>query len=194
MRNPLRAKNFDPRFVPAALLALALVAWSEPSPRSLIAGAPVVVAGIALRSWAVGHLVKSERITVSGPYAHLRHPLYLGTLLIGLGLAAMLGGAAALCGAGGLSLWFALRYLPRKERVETARLLRRHGELYARYRAEVPALWPRLRRWQPAPEWRGRIESECPWRLARYDANNELGTAIAVAIAVFAIALRAAVA
>ena len=192
MRNPLRAKNLSLRFAPAALVALALVAWSAPTPRSLIAGAPLVAAGVALRSWAVGHLVKSERITVSGPYAHLRHPLYLGTLLIGLGLAAMLGGAAALLGASALSLWFALRYLPRKERVETARLLRRHGELYARYRAEVPSLWPRLRRWRPEPEWRARVACEQTWRFARYDANNELGTAIAVALAVSAIALRAA--
>jgi protein-S-isoprenylcysteine O-methyltransferase Ste14 len=192
VRNPFRAKNFDVRFLPAALAGGVLVLWSTPTARSVAFGAPLVVLGLAVRGWAVGHLVKTVRFTVTGPYAHLRHPLYLGTACIGLGLAIMLGGWAAVVGGGAVLAWFALSYLPRKERVETSRLLARHGEAYARYRREVPALWPRPRPWRPSPDVAAGVDLSGAWRAERFDANNELGTVIAVVLAVSAVSLRAA--
>lgn len=192
MRNPIRPKNLALRFAPAALLGLALLALSRPDLRTIAIGAPLVVSGLGVRAWAVGHLVKTERFTCTGPYAHLRHPLYLGTLSIGLGISVMLGGVTAWIGAALVLAWFASSYMPRKERVETERLLARHGAVYERYHAEVPALWPRLHAWRPAsglPSHEGGGER---WRFERFDANNELGTEIAVAIAVAAVGLRAA--
>ena len=49
-------------------------------------GKPIWVAGLALRAWAAGHLAKNQRFAVSGPYAYVRNPLYLGTLLVATGL------------------------------------------------------------------------------------------------------------
>ena len=213
MRNPFRRKNLDGRFLPAVLAALVLLAWAEPSPRSLAIGAPLVALGLLVRTWAVGHLVKTERFTVTGPYAYVRHPLYLGTLAIGIGTAAMLGGWPGWLGVAVVATWFAASYLPRKERVETERLMARHGDVYARYRREVPALVPRLRAWRPDAARDLRIEhptAECAkrdedpsrmagveeptrWRLERFDANNELGTVIAVSAAVLAVGLRASI-
>jgi len=69
---------------PCAALALWL---AEPSVRSLTAGAIVATAGELLRIWAAGHLVKSREVTASGPYRFTRHPLYLGSTLIGIGFA-----------------------------------------------------------------------------------------------------------
>ena len=69
---------------PCAALALWL---AEPSPRSLGAGAIVAAAGELLRIWAAGHLVKGREVTASGPYRFTRHPLYLGSTLIGIGFA-----------------------------------------------------------------------------------------------------------
>jgi protein-S-isoprenylcysteine O-methyltransferase Ste14 len=66
--------------------ALVLV-LAQPSGRSLIAGMLVAVAGEALRIWAAGHLHKSREVTVSGPYRWLPHPLYVGSSIMGLGLA-----------------------------------------------------------------------------------------------------------
>ncbi|MDH3592628.1 MAG: isoprenylcysteine carboxylmethyltransferase family protein, partial [Planctomycetota bacterium] len=139
------------------LIALfaALIAWlwfAEPEPVDLWIGLPFVVAGTALRLWAAGHLEKTTRLITSGPYAYTRNPMYLGRLLIfvGLAFAARLpNGWHWILMALGLAIFF-FYYMPRKERVEGARLLDVHGEAYGRYRTGVPPLFPRTSRWTNA--------------------------------------------
>ena len=60
---------------------------ARPTPRSLQLGLPIALVGQLLRIWAAGHLEKSREVTSSGPYRFTRHPLYLGSSLMGLGLA-----------------------------------------------------------------------------------------------------------
>lgn len=193
MRNPIRAKHLHPqlRFAPLYVGALALMLFDRPRVAAYEIGLAVLLVGAALRTWAVGHLVKTESLTISGPYAHLRHPLYLGTLLIGGGVAAMAGG---LWTAGLLVLflpWFFLSYLPRKERSESARLESRYGAAFREYRDAVPALIPRLRAWEPSPAARTLADPDRRWSLARYSENNELGTQLALVVTVVAFAVRA---
>ncbi|MCK6479304.1 MAG: isoprenylcysteine carboxylmethyltransferase family protein [Planctomycetaceae bacterium] len=87
----------------------------------------------------------------SGPYAHVRNPLYLGTLLnlFGFGLAA--GHPVILYGLlpAGL-LVFALYYVPKKERVESERLRKRFGAEFEEYHDAVPGYLPRLTPWPKA--------------------------------------------
>jgi protein-S-isoprenylcysteine O-methyltransferase Ste14 len=65
-----------------------LVLWlAEPTRGSLAAGALVALAGESLRIWAAGHLRKSVEVTTSGPYRWLAHPLYVGSAILGAGLA-----------------------------------------------------------------------------------------------------------
>jgi protein-S-isoprenylcysteine O-methyltransferase Ste14 len=74
----------------------ALVLWlAEPTGRSLAAGVPFAMAGEALRVWAAGHLVKAREITTSGPYRWISHPLYLGSAIIGAGVAVATSSLAA---------------------------------------------------------------------------------------------------
>jgi protein-S-isoprenylcysteine O-methyltransferase Ste14 len=62
----------------------AIVLWlATPGPRTFAAGAAIAILGEALRLWAAGHLEKSKEVTQSGPYRYTRHPLYLGSSLIG---------------------------------------------------------------------------------------------------------------
>ena len=69
-------------------LMAALTVWlSRPTATSVILGAGLVGLGLALRLWAAGHVEKSREVTSSGPYRHTRHPLYLGSTLLGLGFA-----------------------------------------------------------------------------------------------------------
>ena len=66
----------------------AIALWlATPTPMTLLIGAGVSVIGESIRLWAAGHLEKSKEVTRSGPYQFTRHPLYLGSSLIGIGFA-----------------------------------------------------------------------------------------------------------
>jgi protein-S-isoprenylcysteine O-methyltransferase Ste14 len=126
-----------------------LIVVSEPTMPLFVAGALTVLLGEAVRIWAAGHLVKSVKLIISGPYAHSQCPLYLGRLLIltGFGIAARSEGYLNLIAlAIGYAVFF-IYYLPRKLRVEGDRLAEFHGQAYENYRRRVPALFPSLRRY-----------------------------------------------
>jgi len=69
------------------LFGLAVVCLAQPSWRALALGAAVALAGQGMRLWAAGHLEKSREVTTSGPYQFTRHPLYLGSSVMALGVA-----------------------------------------------------------------------------------------------------------
>jgi protein-S-isoprenylcysteine O-methyltransferase Ste14 len=105
-------------------------------------GAPLVMLGEALRTWAAGHLLKDEELTVGGPYSYVRNPLYLGSLASGLGFLVIVGDwrLAAAFAAAALAV-----YLP-TVRQEEDYLRRMHGEAFEQYRRAVPGIIPRLRK------------------------------------------------
>ncbi len=180
----------DLRWLPAYAALLAAIAWSRPTPAGGLAGGGLVLAGVALRVWCAGHLVKTEQLTCGGPYAWIRHPLYLGTLLIAAGLLVAAGGPVAPWGLGLLLPVFFVYYLPYKERIESARLERRFGERYRAYRASVPALLPLGRRWPPAG-LEHVMEGGGRWSAERFRASSEGVTVLVAAASLAAIALRA---
>jgi protein-S-isoprenylcysteine O-methyltransferase Ste14 len=65
----------------------AVVYLAQPTWRSLGIGAVVALVGQAMRLWAAGHLEKSREVTTSGPYQFTRHPLYVGSSIMALGVA-----------------------------------------------------------------------------------------------------------
>jgi protein-S-isoprenylcysteine O-methyltransferase Ste14 len=76
------------RRVALGFVLAAIVLWlAQPTARSLTIGGILAVLGESLRIWAAGHVEKSREITRSGPYRLTRHPLYLGSSIIGLGIA-----------------------------------------------------------------------------------------------------------
>jgi protein-S-isoprenylcysteine O-methyltransferase Ste14 len=126
--------------VPSGFLLVATFAWlAAPSPQSLAIGLPVSILGLLLRGWAAGHLAKNRNLATSGPYGHLRNPLYVGTLTVAAGLvvAAQRWLLAAIFGA-----VFLFVYLPVIELEEQH--LRRLFPEYGGYAERVPALLPRL--------------------------------------------------
>jgi protein-S-isoprenylcysteine O-methyltransferase Ste14 len=193
MRNPIRLKNLNLRFLPLYVGGLLVLVLHPPQPIGFAAALPLIGAGLWIRGWGAGHLVKNHDLTVTGPYAHLRHPLYAGTLLIGTGFALLLGGWISLGIVAALWPWFTLHYFPRKERSESERLELLYGEAFLRYRDAVPALWPRLSGWQDAASSRAQAPGEAAggWSLDRYSENNELGTLLAVLAGVLVFGLRA---
>jgi protein-S-isoprenylcysteine O-methyltransferase Ste14 len=149
-----------------ALVGL-LLYFARPTLAGVAAGLVLVILGESVRFWSAGHLRKTTELVTSGPYRYTRNPLYLGRLLIFSGLCVMArlpyGIHWAVLAAGWL-VFFGY-YLPRKERVEPARLREAHGESYERYRLAVPALFPALRPYPDAPLQ--------PWSVRRMRRNRE---------------------
>lgn len=69
------------------LLGIVVFLLAAPTPSSLALGTAVGSFGEVLRIWAAGHLEKGREVTRSGPYAMTRHPLYLGSAIMGVGFA-----------------------------------------------------------------------------------------------------------
>ena len=108
------------------------VLWlAQPTARSVAVGAVVAAIGEAIRVWAAGHLEKGREVTTSGPYAFTRHPLYLGSVLIGIGLAI----ASARAVVAALVLAYLGITLTAAIRTEEAHLTEKFGVEYPAYRA-----------------------------------------------------------
>jgi protein-S-isoprenylcysteine O-methyltransferase Ste14 len=76
------------RRVPLGWALAVVVFWvASPTPVSLVIGAAIGAIGEAMRIWAAGHLEKGREVTMSGPYALTRHPLYAGSSIMGVGFA-----------------------------------------------------------------------------------------------------------
>ncbi len=187
MRHPFRRKNLSPRLLPLYALAIAGFVLASPSRASFLLGSLLVAAGATLRFWGAGYLVKNELLSVEGPYAYLRHPLYAGTLCLALGFGVIASGWALALVLGCFLPLFFLYYLPYKERLESARLERRHGNAYAEYRRAVPALVPSLIRFTPA---QGSAASRARWSARRLRENDETGTMLGIGVALLLLALR----
>jgi protein-S-isoprenylcysteine O-methyltransferase Ste14 len=124
--------------VTCRFIMVAAFAWfSRPNAESLAFGLPVSALGLALRAWATGHVEKNIRLAKSGPYAYVRNPLYLGTLLAaaGFAIASRQWPLALLFG-----IVFLFIYLPAIELEEQH--LRNLFPDFAAYAERVPALWP----------------------------------------------------
>jgi protein-S-isoprenylcysteine O-methyltransferase Ste14 len=180
-------KRLRPRAFLMYVFSAGLVLSARPTAASLAAGLATIAAGEVLRLWATGYLHKTESLTVAGPYAYVRHPLYLGTLLIGTGFALIantpLGYALWMLGTVG---YFAY-YLPYKSRIEGARLEALFGDDYRRYTAAVPEIFPRLHAYVPLG---GHPEGGARWTGVRFEDNHETGVALAVGFGVAAMLLR----
>jgi protein-S-isoprenylcysteine O-methyltransferase Ste14 len=150
------------------LLGVLVLVLARPTPRSILLGLPLVVLGEAVRLWASGHIEKTLKLATGGPYAHSRNPLYVGSLLLALGV-------AAACASPWVVLAVALYFLAFYPAVmrEEAGFLRKKFPEYARWEAEVPLFWPRLR---PG----GSRESRFEW--ARVRVNREWRTAAALPV------------
>jgi protein-S-isoprenylcysteine O-methyltransferase Ste14 len=154
------------------LLALLFFAFAQPEPVLLPASAVVVVLGLGLRAWAAGHLRRDSPVTVSGPYAHLRHPLYWGSAIILVGFA-VTGGLLWLAGL--LAVYYLLVFIPVMRHEERTRLTLA-SEQYAAYRTQVPAFLPRLRPAQMGEQSRARFTFHL------YLANQEWRAAVGCAL------------
>lgn len=129
--------------VPLGFLAAALYVFElwrhQPRPAAIAWSLALVVPGLWLRAWAAGTVKKNRELTTTGPYAHTRNPLYLGSMLIAAGFAlALMSWLVALV----LALGFIVIYVPVIASEE--RFLRATFPEFDVYCQRVPRLLPRL--------------------------------------------------
>ncbi len=117
------------RVVTGFIVAAVVFVFARPTWQSILMGVPIAILGESIRVWAAGYLIKGQEVTTSGPYAFVRHPLYVGSALLGLGFvvaAASLFVAVVVLGYLALMISVAIR-------LEEATLRADFGEAHARY-------------------------------------------------------------
>jgi hypothetical protein len=165
------------RRVPLGFAAALLVIWlAQPTGPTLLWGGMVALAGEGLRIWAAGHLNKSREVTTSGPYRWFAHPLYVGSSIMGAGLALASNSvivAAIIAVYLGATITAAIRS-------EEAFLRRTFGDGYDRYRrgTNPPAAGSRL--------------GHRRFSAAQAMANREYRAVAGLAVAILLLLLKAA--
>lgn len=126
--------------VPLGFVFAVLFLWlAKPTALFLAVSLALVVPGLLLRGYASGYVKKNAELTTTGPYAHTRNPLYLGSMAIAFGFSLA---ARSFWIAGVLVVLFAVIYIP-VIRSEEA-YLRSVFPGFDAYAATVPRLWPRV--------------------------------------------------
>ena len=110
-----------------------------PRPAAVAWSLALVLPGLWLRAYASGYVKKNQELTTTGPYAHTRNPLYLGSMLMAAGFAlALLSWPVGLV----LAVGFLVIYVPVIASEE--RFLRATFPGFDDYCGRVPRLVPRI--------------------------------------------------
>lgn len=149
-------------------LALVVLWFSRPTPRGILFGAAIGGIGLWVRAYSAGYLHKQEVLTVTGPYAYTRNPLYLGSAILALGAGIAMNSWVSLTV---LVLYFTIFYAVVMRR-EEKELLTRHGTAFEDYARAVPLFFPRL---APATSTE---DPSATFSFAQYKKNHEWQAAL----------------
>jgi len=157
----------------AALVYLLELSHKAPAPLAVAGSLLLVIPGVWLRGYAAGYVKKNRELTVTGPYAHTRNPLYLGSVLIAAGFAvALLSWKMALL----LAVGFTVIYVPVIASEE--RFLRATFANFDSYCQQVPRILPRI----TAAHVAGEEEQAGHFEFALYLKHREYNAAIGAAL------------
>ncbi len=126
----------------------------------------IVLSGCLLRAWAAGVITKASRVCREGPYAIVRHPLYVGSLLIAIGACIIIDDGIENIMV--VAIFASCIYIPKMRR-EESEMLGKFGEEYARYMVEKPAIFP----------WRVPATIDLSWDFRKFLSHREYRTSLA---------------
>src|SRR6266436_5636852 len=158
-------------------LAIVVVYLSRPTPRAILLGALVGVVGLCLRAYAAGYLHKQEVLTVTGPYAYTRNPLYLGSAILAFGAGIATRSWISVCI---LIIYFTVFYSAVMRR-EAKELHLRHGASFEEYARTVPLFLPKLKAAKLAGDSTGSFS------FSQYRKNHEWQAAAGFLLLLFAL-------
>ena len=121
------------------LAAIAVLVLARPTPLTWWLGLVIAAAGEAVRIWSAGHLEKGSEITRSGPYRWSRHPLYVGSSIIAVGIII----ASRSVPVGVVAAFYMGATITAAIRTEETFLTERFGDGYDRYRESRAEPMPR---------------------------------------------------
>jgi protein-S-isoprenylcysteine O-methyltransferase Ste14 len=154
MTMDIRLKIFEMRSYTPIPFLLVMVIYAEPTVTTLIAGLAVALLGEAIRFWGVSIAGSETRTTGSvgatnlitdGPFGYVRNPLYVGNILMYVGIAVMSNALVPYLLAV-VFVWFVIQYHLIVSREED-HLKEAFGPEYATYCKNVPRFFPRLTRY-----------------------------------------------
>jgi len=122
------------------MFILIVSAAGKPSGSTFAVGTVIAILGEAVRMWASGHIKKNKELATDGPYASVRHPLYVGNILLGIGFSL----ACGLWWAFPVYILILLVFYPHAIRHEDEKLHRFFGEDWANWRRTTRALIPKI--------------------------------------------------
>jgi protein-S-isoprenylcysteine O-methyltransferase Ste14 len=148
-----------------------------PLPAAVAWSLTLTLPGLWLRAYAAGYVKKNRELTQTGPYAHTRNPLYLGSMLIAAGFAvALLSWPVALA----LAIGFSVIYIPVIASEE--RFLRATFPDFEAYCRRVPRLIPRLTPARLPHDQSAGAASTGTFSFALYRKHREYNAAIGAAL------------
>ncbi len=141
---------FKFRFAILYPLGVSAVLFAIPDDNSIRRGIGFIIVGLLIRIWANGYAIKLEKLTTSGPYAFVRHPLYLGTMLlvIGFNIILRINYLVAIL----LIVLIASIYY-QTIRKEEKMLSEKFREVCINYKRKVPAILPTIFPYREGEKW-----------------------------------------
>jgi protein-S-isoprenylcysteine O-methyltransferase Ste14 len=166
------------RRIPLFAGAILLVLFAKPNLPGIVIGLILIIIGESIRIWAAGHLQKNESLTVTGPYAYVKNPLYIGSILMTGGFCILADNIYLLAAA---TFMFCFHYIPYKKRVEGDRLKKIFGSRFEDYDREVPDYVPRRTPYS---------KEMAPWKFKFFVENSEEGILLIVIAGILLIVSR----
>jgi protein-S-isoprenylcysteine O-methyltransferase Ste14 len=149
--NKLSGTFFKYRSYTPIPFVIIMLLYANPNVWSIIAGFAIAFLGEMIRLWGVSWAGSETRTTstaggtfliISGPFAHVRNPLYVGNILMYTGLGIMSFAVFPWLQIAGL-VFFTVQYLS-IIKGEEAHLSKTFGDNYQNYLKNVPRLFPRI--------------------------------------------------
>jgi protein-S-isoprenylcysteine O-methyltransferase Ste14 len=156
------------RRIPLFIGAFLLVIFAKPQFSGILIGMILIFLGESIRIWAAGHLQKNEVLTMTGPYAYVKNPLYIGSIFITTGFCILADNIYFLAAA---FLMFCFHYIPYKRKVEGDRLRKIFGSRFDDYDEKVPDYLPR---------WAPYSNEKASWQFKSFIENSEEGILLIV--------------
>ncbi|MCL5105245.1 MAG: hypothetical protein M1133_14200 [Armatimonadetes bacterium] len=164
--------------VPLMAIAFVGILGFIHNPNAFWYGVPVAIIGELIQMWATSHLHKDTRFTISGPYSHVRNPMYFGRFFVGLGIFIMTWNPYLVVG---YVVLYSI-YGPLRVRREERRLREIFAPDYQNYCAEIRPWLPRLKPYSKSENRRAKWSQIC--------ANHEQIVALGVIVVLIGIYFR----